>query len=572
MQRRASQVSWIFVAVLVAAVLPVRAENVQPGSRAGLDAVHAYLRRQAVSDTGTLHLFVYNSALVPIEVTAAEISIANPTTLDSLQSLLAEAQADSQPAQECLWWMATPNPVPPGGFADVVAKLASPPSRKMHLAIRCSNGSFLEQDFLRINDGLAFSFIGFSPDIDCVYLYVENCTTTPVPIRQVEINGRDVTGQARCLWPVIPPDGKTCIVVPLAEPLKPGAFVFARVHGDREPAVCASLTRAFSSFPITWLDGSLPAGLEGTADSSEPYRIGSVPGEGLPGIENILRCPAHAHGSRQDAAKQFIRGYQTLLRAEPQVPGMIYVCRWEKEVNYFAFGELGDFVRIMPFAKSFSYEPARLNHSVQWLTNLGMRAAAPRPVHADIPIRFADSYQWSRSCTPREVQAMIYLPLSRGVKGLSYGEKRPGIAPESATMLADVTRQVVRLRPYLSYADTFPIGKTSDPDVEAACLLAGDTGLVLLVINHTLSEFSHDKPLQDQPKHDIQSTLSLPQGLIVESIIDVASPSSIVKWDMDGARLVVHTPVLDVAQPYLIHFSGRHLSSVPSTRPVKRGG
>jgi hypothetical protein len=212
-------------------------------------------------------------------------------------------------------------------------------------------------------------------------------------------------------------------------------------------------------------------------------------------------------------------------------------------------------VRIMPFAKSVSYRPERLNHLSQWLMALGTRAASPRPVHAEVPIRFADSYEWMRSCTPQEIQALVYFPLSRGAKGLSYGEKRPGLAPESQDMLDRVTRQVVSLRPYLQFADVFPLGSTDQADAEAACLLAGDRALVVLVINHSFDDFDEDHPLVCRPLRQVRTVVDLPPGLRVRSAEDVSTPDQPVNWRQQGSQLVIQTPSLDVVRPYLVHLS-----------------
>ena len=525
-----------------------------PAVASELVVEHAYIRRQTESDTGTVHLFVRNANTEPVEVVSllsvGESSGGAPSS--EVQQAVARILASEDEEEEpYLWWRAWPNPVPAGGFADVEVKLSRVPTRKVAVHFACSGGSKLKSVLSRINDGLELRFVGFSPELDTLYIYVENRLDVAVRIKRVRINGEDVTARSRSLWGSLAPLGNDCVIVPLKRPLQPGAFVFLQVDGDQESAQCAGLVRAFSGFPITWLDGSLPDGLEEPPGKAE-HRPGQVRGEGLAGYENIMRCPAHVHGTRQEAASKFILHHRQLLASEPEVPGMILVCRWDKEVNYFAFGELADVMRVMPFARSFAYPHEPLEDRTQWLTSLAACAAAPRPVHAVVPIRFADSHAWTRSCTPQEIRALVYFPLSRGAKGLCYGRRQKGLSEESRQMLAQVTREIASIRAYLQFSDYMPLGATDNPSVEAATLLAGHRGIVLLLINHRFQDFDNDHILEYVPQKKIRSTIRLPSGLTVASIKNVTDLHDSVTWRQEGDRVTLETDRLALVQPYLI--------------------
>ena len=518
-----------------------------------LEIAHGYLRSQADFDRGTAHLFLHNTGDSPVRIESARMAAVGADTQPDWQALAASEQPSAEEAEAaCLWWLAVPNPVPAGGFCDVAVRLTQPPRRRQRLDVTCSGGATIRHEFTRVNDGLSLAFVGFSPSLDTVYIYAGNLTPAPVAIRRVWIDGQDVGNRARILWPQVAPQSETCIVVPLRRKLEPGTVVFVKVDGDTDTAVCAGLVRAFSLFPITWMDGSLPEGLEGEDDAAVPYRPGTVPKEGLRGIENIMRCPAHAHGTPGQAARQFIRLYSRLLRDEPRIPSLLYVCRWEKETGYFDFGELGDLVRVMPLAKSASYKRQPLEHYEQWLMALATRAAAPRPVHAEVPIRFADSCSWTRSCTPQEVEALVYLALSRGAKGLSYGEPRDGLSEAAQQALRAVTRQVVSMRPYLRFAEYMPLGRTDADGVEAATLLAGDRAVVVLVINHRFNDFSEAEVLRCSPRENVTTTIALPPGLSVRAVQDVAVPARPVEWRQAGSQLLLRTDRVEIVRPYLV--------------------
>jgi hypothetical protein len=529
-----------------------------------LHVEHAVITRQARADNGTAHVYVRNLSDQPVHVESVFLVEPDVPPAEWLAHASAPDGTDRSEGPY-LWARSLPNPIPPQGFADLAVKLARVPQRKITLRIAGRDFVAFERTIERINDPLNICSVGFSPEMDMVCVYIESRLDEPVILRRVFMNGNEVTSRIRFPLETVPPRGKALAVIPLVEPLTAGSEIFLRVVG--EPAAeGVALVRAFSVFPVTWLDGSVPKGLDST-EGPGSIRQGSVQGEGLAGIENIMRCPAHAHGTRPEAAAKFIAAHEKLIRSDPAIPGMIYVCRWDKEINYFVFAELGDVVRVMPFAGSASYLSDPLNHRLQWLTALAVRAAGPRPVHAVVPIRFADSYQWERSITPDEVRALVYLSLSRGAKGLCYGRHDPGLTRDAESELLKVTREVDRLRPYLVFAEPMPWGRTDHPQIEAATLLAGDRALVLLVINHSFNDFDNVRELQCVPAQNVRSEIVLPTGLVVETVRDVEDDQRAVIWSQKDGRLVVETECVRVVRLYLVTFRPNPATTTRSSVP-----
>lgn len=540
------------------------AAGLAQAERAGILRVeHAVLNRQAEADNGTAHVYVHNMSNQQVHIESVIVGVDGLNDLVAL-AVMPDAHVDDEAGLPYIWWRALPNPIEPNGYADLAVKLSRLPTSKIQLRFGGTPECVLEQQLDRINDPLGVCFIGYTPSRDTVYIYIESRLDEPFTLRRIRVNGDDATPQSRCIPRVIPPQGKGVIVVRLHQPLEMGRSVFLQIGGDPE-AKGVALTRVVTGFPVTWIDGTLPEGLVPTTQDTK-IRPGAVRGEGIFGYENIMRCPAHAHGTRQNAAAQYIAAYDKLVRSEPRVPGMIYVCRWEKEINYFVFAELGDAVRVMPFAGSLSYVPEPLNHSLQWLTALAVQAAAPRPVHAVVPIRFEDSYQWMRSMTPDEVRAMIYLPLSRGVKGLCYGRKEAGLSREAQQELAQVTREIAVIRNYLAFAEPMPWGRAEPASVEAATLLAGDQALILLIINHAFVGFDNDHVLDVRPQSAVRAEVMLPDDLQVADVHDVTGRGRPVKWQQQGPKLVIEVDRLIMAHPYLVLFKpDGQAGSPPST-------
>jgi len=527
-----------------------------------LHVEHEVVTRQAQADNGTAHVYVRNVSGQPVHVESVALVEPDVPPAEWLADVAASDET-GQSKEPYLWARSLPNPIPPQGFADLAVKLTHVPRRKITLRIAGQDFETFEQTIERVNDSLNICSVGFPPEMDVVCAYIESRLDEPIILRRVFMNGNEVTSRVRLPLETIPPRGKALVVISLAEPLAAGSAIFLRVLG--EPAAeGVTLVRAFSVFPVTWLDGSVPKGMGSTGRPSN-IRQGSVSGEGLAGIENIMRCPAHAHGTRPEAAAKFIAAHEKLMHDEPTIPGMIYVCRWEKEINYFVFAELGDVVRVMPFAGSASYQPDPLNHRLQWLIALAVRAAGPRPVHAVVPIRFADSHQWERSITPDEVRALVYLSLSRGAKGLCYGRHDSGLSQDAESELLKVTREVDGLRSYLVFAEPMPWGRTNRPQVEAATLLAGDRAMVLLVINHSFGDFDNGRVLQCVLEDNVRSEIVLPAGMKVEAIRDVEDDQRVVVWRQEDDRLFVETQGLRVVRPYLVIFRSNPATAAQSS-------
>jgi len=546
--------AWLVLAMLFLGTAPPPA-SVPAANGSSLELEYAWIECRAHGDPGTVHVYVRNTGTVPVEIASLMVEpLTAPDPAERIVEALLNEDGDDDVVDDSpfFWWRSWPARVAPGGYADVCAKLSQHPAGKLTVRVETAGGESVECLMDRINDALALSAVTFSESLDTAYVFIQNLTEQVLGVGRVQVNGIDVTGRVRSLWPTIAPGGRGCLIVPLPEGTSAGAFLFFRIAADPAGRGVV-LTRAFYGFPITWLDGSVPEGMD-RGGSTVTCRPGHVSKEGLAGYENIMRCPAHAHGTPREAAAKFIRLHEHLWEAEPDVPGMIYVCRWEKERYYFVFSELADVVRVMPFADSMSYCPQPREHRMQWLTDLARRAAAPRPVHAVVPIRFADSCEWTRSCTPQEIRALIYLPLSRGARGLCLGRKQEGLSEAAAEMLARTIAEVDSIRNVLATAAYVPLGDTNHPQMEAATLLAGDRAMIVLLINHGFEDFDDRLPLTCAPVRDVESRIELPPALKVAEVLDVADRQRPVPWQQKGDTVVLRTDEVKVVRVYHVIF------------------
>ena len=183
--------------------------------------------------------------------------------------------------------------------------MGSPISRSNSLGLRSASfhcgspvpaGLDLQRQLDHCNDALNINFVGFSATFDVLYAYVENRLDTPVRPRTVQVNGMDVTASARFLGGEMAPGSKAAVVVRL------GQTLFAR--RDRVSENCRRTiasrsgprSRAFSEFPISWIDGSMPEGL-GVRNEEVHLRPGACfPARRWPRSRTSCVVSAHAHG------------------------------------------------------------------------------------------------------------------------------------------------------------------------------------------------------------------------------------------------------------------------------------
>ena len=170
----------------------------------------------------SLHLFVTNKGTQPITLLGPIVDGFNTATLGR----------DGLKAGSVLWYRCRPNPIPPGGIADLVITLAEPATKSVSVELRTASGDSIKKTIPCAPEQFRFQAIRFSRDLRCIDVYARwSDASSTDAIKTMRMDGRSVgrfdrpaasTGSAcsgsACL------DGIAYTRITLDKPLVRGSF------------------------------------------------------------------------------------------------------------------------------------------------------------------------------------------------------------------------------------------------------------------------------------------------------------------------------------------------------------
>ena len=495
-------------------------------------------RRQHSLDPGTLRAFIRNKGDEPVKVTKVMwdevpfpvFGVEYPfkdVSLEEFEKLPIYEKAKIQHSDKrALWAYFEPQPVPAHGLSTLQIKLF----QGMRFAARLklvAGGQELEVKAGPESNPFGVTFIGFSPELDTLYIYLANRSRQPLSVQQVQVNGEDVTDRTRELSCPIAPGKKGLLIAKLAEPLKKGDFFDARVVADSEEGktlVAQERIRAFSGFQLG-LEWKTPRNNDIGLDEDVSTWSFAKATEALPekcpaSITHLFACPMHRCGGPRGSAEVIVRERARFLEAGYLVPSTLHVCRVELALALFLFGELPDAIRFNSGTARETWVggPEGTEHGSQTLCRLAALAASPRPYHAAVMASKVD-VGYSHWLTPEEARLAAFYPLSRGSKAILYRywqvPKDHQPAKFGAELLG-INSEIQQLKSFLAIADQFPLEvKTSLPESskppEFATLLAGDQALILFILNRDVRfPEKRSEPFGFSPIPAQEVSLSLP--------------------------------------------------------------
>lgn len=219
---------------------------------AGVVIKQAYYR----DTNSSLHLFVENKGAEPVTL--------QPPVVDGFDT--ASLKRDGSTAGPVLWYRSRPNPIPPGGTADVTITLAEPATKPIAVEVGAA-GQSVKRMVQCIPEKLRFQAIRFSRDLRSIDIYTRWTDATALDsLKSIRMDGRNLAKNASP-WPPKSFHGLAYVRIALDKPLVKGSF-----H-TFEAASAAGLSTA--------------------------YQIRAIPAEflvglyGSPGPESIIDWAAH---------------------------------------------------------------------------------------------------------------------------------------------------------------------------------------------------------------------------------------------------------------------------------------
>lgn len=158
---------------------------------------------------------------------------------------------DGKTAGAALWYRCRPNPIPPGGIADLTITLAERPAKPEIVEIPTASGQRIRATIPCAPEPIRFQAIRFSPDLRTVYVYLRwSNASSEDSIKTIRMDGVNVSKSASPR-PSRSIDGLAYTRISLAKPLDKGSYhVF-------EPETESGLSTAYQirAIPAEFLIG-----------------------------------------------------------------------------------------------------------------------------------------------------------------------------------------------------------------------------------------------------------------------------------------------------------------------------
>jgi len=413
---------------------------------------------------------------------------------------------DDDAFQPVYWARLLPEAVPPGGVAELTLKLTTPLRRAALLELQPEASPAFAVRIRPAPSPLSIALAVFSPELDRLYVYVDNAGATPLSLDGLEMDGRPVAAWRAA--DTLAPGGRALFIHDLDRPATPGAQVFVKAAAADGQTAMARI-RVFGGFPLGMQFGASPGGYgldPGTYTLAAPkqamtWRLGDAgrPAAPLYSLNGVLPmdCPLCAFGmvdhSRFRTARELLRRYAVCAERFPSHPALVHVCRIRAESGYALFAEVVDLLSFNPsttWAETTKKTGLSPQAVVERLCGYAARAAAPRPFlcmadTARIGTRAGEKQNFA---APYEFRTRIFTLLGLGAKGLLYRHNDAEGTSESAAALnpaiPPLNAEVRTVRDLLAVAAPLPgsVHARGWEAVKAYPLLAGDRALVIFLV------------------------------------------------------------------------------------------
>jgi hypothetical protein len=380
---------------------------------------------------------------------------------------------------EPVWWRVEPQPIPAGGFAEVLVRFRSKPTTStLRLSIVGKDGS-TDLSVRVQEDDPRMESISFSHTLDKVCLYLRYPKGLRRNLLRIRMDGQDVTGDASI---GSDPDlDVTPLVISLKRPVDRGSFHFFEVVYDNGRRAYAGI-RAWSDELAYGMWGAMP-GKEHEVDVARRYvrdlyehnvnvqmeMVGSAAvreflksdeGQQLCetlGIRRMVDYPGKGktrnpycyflvdepdcgdyrvedlpHPKRVGSLAQGLALHSAKLREiDPLTPHLLNVDMTYKPENWYNYAQVPDIFAADPYYQerlraSYWEHPEHLPlyqkaTFVYAVGSICQSACAPKPLHLILnSVRHTKPERRFRYATPEEKRIEVYYSLAAGAKGISY--------------------------------------------------------------------------------------------------------------------------------------------------------
>ncbi len=494
-------------------------------------------------DAGEVRICLQNTGAASLSLAQLRVRVISKTP----------GRSDTMGSEQKLVYAKLSPPAPgPGQYGQLVAKLRDRPAPSDALLCTLSAGEGATSATVPVTESAVWiSYVGFSPDLRRAFVYVENTSDKVVRLESLQVGDAKVEDATGFVNRLVPPKDKGCLIHRLSTALTPGEFVHVAVSARRDDQNVRlhAMVRAINRIPLVMVESDTP-----------------TPGLGLDGegFTETMACIAHAHGTPEQAATEFLEDYVQRFRRSPRQVIQVDICRSDSPRAWFRFGSLPDVARMNPIlSPPPRYE--KEDHK-QWFDPffyrgcLAKKAVEPCRYVAVISLTPDEDLFFQKELTPQEVKFLTCCAIASGAKGLSY-RRLPPDDPLNHSAFVRSNQELRQIEPLLLMGEPVDWATAADNHYAANSLLCGDQAIIALVFDHRY--FSRQRtnrfytPPFGRAVTPVKVDMKIPGELCVGQVRSLFAPLERGAWIYREGVLSFTADMIESVQIYLVDLQSR---------------
>ena len=520
---------------------------------------YACINKASTYEDNTIHIFIKNRSTVPVELKELVLNGKKLPFYNSQADLVSSRDSVTLPNREYIWTQIYPNPIPAGGVSDIMIKPTQCLRFSVKAALTFDNNQKIETVIRPQFIKAKLKYVGFSADLKKIYIYVYNCDEKPLVVKSLYINNSDMLKNCKFLPERIRPDSMGCIIASLEDALQKGDFVPIKIITNGP--ILETVSRALSFFPIRSWGGDTRNELNldpepfllNYSDSSELNKANKEKSSSVAYLFGDPVCNDHKSGKPIGSnAMEIIRRGIIITQKYPHIPTFTHICEYDKKNAYRIYGKTVDIAGINPYEVMIRKGTPKGN---EYYTALGKISVEPRML-----VTIPEAYHGGiRFPTPEEVRLTTYYELSKGSKGIIYytdgGKAGYKNNPKLEKEIKQINKELQVLKEFLKIGEPCSLASSNDERVSANTILAGDLGIVLIVINNDY-ENNFDAKKREyfkyNPKTNIRVTVDIPKYLAISKAYSIGNELKDIEFQKIGEQLVIEIDRLNLTEQILL--------------------
>lgn len=533
----------------VSAVITRPLERFQGKDKLTIIGSEFYQRSQF--DSGEIRIFLKNAGKEPLSISECK-----------LRRILSDKDGNSNDRVveiNYLYSKLSPPVLMPGQNGELLIKLLKAPSGNDELesTIHDNTGNIFQTTILIEKEPVWVPYVGFSEDLSKVYVYVQNNTQNSLRIQLIKVAGVDAFNEHQSINNNLPPGDKGCLIFDMPTPLILGEYVHVVISAALEDQKWQTrrIVRAINKFPLLFEESS--GGIEFGLDSERFFIASTSPTNEVACIQSMI-CPAHAHGTHETAAREFLDSYHSIFAQNPYLLMQMRICRVDKPRAWYKFGALPDVAVMNPILLIDQAHKSEIKASQQfnpffWLANTAKKTVEPNRYLAFILLYPENSEFLQSSHTTDEIKFLVYCAIASGAKGILYRGK-PASDQLSRDGFIRLNKELQQLKPLLIIGEPVNWSSTANDNYIAKSLLCGDEAILVMVFDNRYFGEQKDNrlftPNFEKGVNPVKIEIAIPYGTKICDVKPIYRPLSYELWNYRNGQLDFTANMVDSVQVY----------------------